>query len=81
MDLKDRIIELYLGDRELSLRYFGVAKRLESGLDQTLNVLKELTDKGVMFKQAGYYQLNTYFLWEDESVKEKYEKRIIENSK
>ncbi len=81
MSLKERIMELYLGDRELSLRYFGVAKKLRSDLEETQGALIELADGGVMFKRVGYYQLNHPVLWKDENIKTKYEKRVLESSK
>lgn len=45
MGMKDRIMELYLSEHFLSLRYFGVAETLETDPDKTREVLKELLDK------------------------------------
>ena len=78
MATEERIIELYLSETGLSLRYLGVAERLGADPDEIRQSLRELVNKGVMFMQRGYYQRNPLFLWKDPVLFEKYGKRTIE---
>lgn len=65
--LRQKIIDLYEqqenSNNSLSLRYQGVAARLGSNEEETLEVLKTLADDEIMFKQSGYYALNPPHLW------------------
>ena len=78
MVTKESIVELYLSENSLALRYWGVASRLKSSLDETLRTMDELLDKRVLYRQSGYYQLCPPHLWKDQQIVEKYGKRAEE---
>jgi len=75
MITKEDIVELYLSENSLSLRYWGVASRLKSNPNETLKMMGELLDKGVLYRQSGYHQLNPPHLWKDQQLIKKYGKR------
>ncbi len=61
--LYERVLELFQSEEYLSLRYKGVAERLRTGSDETLDVMHDFLNSGVLFRKNGYYQLNPPHLW------------------
>jgi hypothetical protein len=75
LNLKHRIMEMYLSEPGTSLRYIGVAERLGASYEETFEALKGLTKDKVLFMKFGCYQPNPSFLWKDaELIKEFKEK-------
>jgi len=78
MVTKESIVELYLSEKGLSLRCWGVASRLENDLNETLRTMDELLGEKVLYRRSGYYQLNLPHLWKNPQFVEKYGKRTEE---
>jgi len=78
MVTKESIVELYLSENSLALRYWGVASRLEENPNETLRTMDELLGEGILYRQSGHYQLNPPHLWKNPQFIKKYGKRAEE---
>ena len=74
---KEDIINLYkteeARDGYCALRHWGVASRLGTNPDDTLRVMLEMEQEGILFRGSGaYYGLNPLHLWKNDRLKNSY---------